>query len=159
MARHAGNRRAAEVVGQLELFDCFGLPAAPEGLPIAGESIAQEATAYASNDEQDDDPLVTAPIIRRIIPASEASPLNITGPASIFDMQAPVTVKMERRQDAPTFREVIRDGDVVRCKRLQEQDTTEWQEREAARRARQRPPKPSERAKTKSKKLLELVGA
>ena len=58
-----------------------------------------------------------------------------------------------------SFTKVQRDADVVRCIRIQEQDTTEWIEREIARRARQRPPKPTAKAKTIGRKLIDMVGA
>lgn len=167
MARQ--RKRTAETVSvdQLELFDCFGLPASPcdEACPLVPDHSSvlptSEVMAYASNDADDcdDDPLVTAPVIRRIVSAAEAAPLPIRGPVSIFDMNAAITVRMERRQDGAQFRRVVRDAGVTRCVRILEQDTAEWQEREAARRARQRPPKPTAKAKTKSRKLLELVGA
>lgn len=48
-------------------------------------------------------------------------------------------------------------GSVVVVRMLQ-QETQEWKERETARRARQKLPKPPRAAKTRSKKLLELAG-
>ncbi len=167
MARQSKSKAETVSVDQLELFDCFGLPAFPcdDYLSLVPDHTSalpsSEVMAYASNDADDcdDDPLVTAPVIRRIVPAAEAAPLPIRGPVSIFEMNAAITVRMERRQDGAKFRRVVRDAGVTRCVRILEQDTAEWQEREAARRARQRPPKPTAKAKTKSRKLLELVGA
>lgn len=167
MARQSKSKAETVSVDQLELFDCFGLPAFPcdDYLSLVPDHTSalpsSEVMAYASNDadDSDDDPLVTAPVIRRIVSAAEAAPLPIRGPVSIFDMNAAITVRMERRQDGAQFRRVVRDAGVTRCVRILEQDTAEWQEREAARRARQRPPKPTAKAKTKSRKLLELVGA
>lgn len=52
---------------------------------------------------------------------------------------------------------VLRSDGVTRCVRIQIQETPEWQAREAARRARQKPPKPTAKAKTKSRKLMELA--
>ena len=53
---------------------------------------------------------------------------------------------------------IERDGDRVRVIRMLPQETDEWQERERARRARQRPPKPPKKAKTRGRKLLDLIG-
>lgn len=156
-------------VGQLRLFDELGVPAVhyPDDLPLAPDHASalpdSEVAAWAFNDpdEPDVDALVTQPIIKRIVSAADAAPLAIRGPASVFDMahqRKPITVRMERPQEGASFRRVARDGGVTRCVRIQEQDTAEWQEREAARRARQRPPKPTAKAKTKSRKLVDLVG-
>lgn len=165
MARQA-HRAQSVSVDQLELFDCFGMPAfeSDDYLSLVPDHASalpsSEVLAYASNDadECEDDPLVTAPVIRRIVSASEADPLPISGPVSIFAMNKAIQVRMERRQDGAQFRRVFRDAGTVRCIRIQEQDTAEWQERETARRARQKPPKPTAKAKTKSRKLSDLVG-
>lgn len=53
---------------------------------------------------------------------------------------------------------VRREAGSVVVERRQPHETDEWKEREQARRARQKPPKPAGAAKTRSKKLLELVG-
>lgn len=156
-------------IGQLALFDEFGAPVVhyPQGLQLVPDHASvlpdSEVAAWAFNDpdEEDEDILVTSPVIKRIVKASEAEPIQIKGPASIFDMahlSKLVTVRMERPQEGASFRRIARDGGVTRCVRIQEQDTVEWQEREAARRARQRPPKPTAKAKTKSRKLVDLVG-
>lgn len=154
MARRASTTHQS--VDQLELFDCFGAP-------IACETGTSPQAAFASNDsyqDDDDDPLVTTPVIRRVVQAATASPLRVSGPASIFDMAntTPLTVRMERKSDVQQFTRVERSSGTVRCVRILEQDTSEWQQREAARRARQRPPKPTAKAKTKSRKLLDMVG-
>lgn len=168
VARQA-RKWTAPCVGQLSLFDDFGAPVVqcPQGLQLVPDHASllpdAEVAAWAFNDpdEPDVDALVTQPIIKRTVSAADAAPLPIRGPASIFDMahqRKPITVRMERPQEGASFRRVARDGGVTRCVRIQEQDTAEWQEREAARRARQRPPKPTAKAKTKSRKLVDLVG-
>jgi len=162
-------KTSAQDVGQLSLFDESGAPVVqyPDNLPLTPDHASvlpdSEVAAWAFNDpeDQDEDILVTSPVIKRIVKAAEAAPLQIKGPASIFDMahlSKPVTVRMERPQEGASFRRIARDVGVTRCVRIQEQDTAEWQEREAARRARQRPPKPTAKAKTKSRKLVDLVG-
>jgi len=167
VARQA-HRAQSVSVDQLELFDCFGMPAfaSDDYLSLVPDHASalpsSEVLAYASNDadECEDDPLVTAPVVRRIISATDADPLPISGPVSIFHMSAakPVTVKL-KRDESRSFTKVQRDAGVVRCVRIQEQDTTEWIEREIARRARQKPPKPTAKAKTMGRALSELAGA
>lgn len=59
---------------------------------------------------------------------------------------------------APPPARVIREAGTVRLERLLPQETEEWQERERARRAKQRPPKPTKKARTRGEKLLALIG-
>lgn len=157
MARSAGYREALEQAGQLTLFACFDAPA-----DDCAEVTAPAELLHASNDDEgDDDPLILAPVVHRVISASEAEPLNITGISSVFDLhlaRSPVTPPRRQTQGQSALYRVTRADGVTRCVRIQVQDTQEWREREAARRARQRPPKPTEKAKTRSKKLAELVG-
>lgn len=86
-----------------------------------------------------------------------------TAPASIFALGAAEAPRIRLRpascapEPAPLLR-VVRDGDRVVCHRLRPQDTEEWQEREAARRARQVVPRPPKKARTVGKRLRELVG-
>jgi hypothetical protein len=51
----------------------------------------------------------------------------------------------------------VSDGSTT-VTRIAPQETEEWQERERQRRARQRPPKPTKTAKTRGRKLLEMIG-
>lgn len=80
--------------------------------------------------------------------------------SSVFDL-ARFTVQLRSK---PAMREhrhhcrVERTEGVTRCTAMQPQETNEWKEREAARRARQTPPKPSKAAKTMSKGFAALVG-
>ncbi|MCW5664035.1 MAG: hypothetical protein KIT35_09390 [Piscinibacter sp.] len=53
---------------------------------------------------------------------------------------------------------IVRDVDRVRVVRLHPMETAEWQQREERRRAKQRPPKPTKGAKTRGRKLLDLIG-
>lgn len=131
-----------------ELIESSAMPSNPDSSRSRGDRA-----------QSDDDPFVSSPVVHRIISATEADPLPINGPVSIFAMNKAIQVRMERRQDGAQFRRVFRDAGTVRCVRIQEQDTAEWQDREAARRARQKPPKPTAKAKTKSRKLIEMVGA
>lgn len=60
--------------------------------------------------------------------------------------------------DRQIRRIVTREDGVTRHVAIREQDTPEWAEREQARRARQRPPRPPKGAKTRSRKLQDLIG-
>lgn len=125
---------------------------------------ADELIAIACNDEQcDDDPLILSPVVHRIIPASMAEPLSVSGPRSVFDMAGltkPLVRPSRKEPSGPcAVTRVHRSDGVTRCVRIQIQETPEWQAREAARRARQKPPKPTAKAKTKSRKLIEMVGS
>ena len=138
-----------------EQIDLFGAPADVDDLPL---------------DESDDDPLVKLPIIHRIVPASERDCPVTSGASSVFAHGAILAVqaiaadarerrRLEGRQrQAKTLYRVRREEGVTRCERILPQETEEWAEREAARRARQKPPKPTKAAKTKGAKLLELIG-
>lgn len=110
--------------------------------------------------ERDDIPEPDAQPVRRIVKASEAEPLRTIPVSSIFGLAA--TVKSLKRgrfgtreQFEPAPYRVERsyaDGS-VRVIRQRVEETAEWQEREAARRARQRPPKPTAKARTRGKKV------
>lgn len=120
------------------------------------------------DDELNDDP----PPVHRIVPAY-GMPLPVTaGFVSVFDMAGmskhlpPLRLcgsnsakcATTRIQDA-THLAIEREAGVVRVRRIHYLDTRAWIEQEAARRARQKPPKPTAKAKTKGRKLLEMVGA
>jgi hypothetical protein len=129
VARSAQYREALEQAGQLTFWACFDAP-------------ADHGTAASNDDEGEDDPLCLTPIVHRVIPAADAPPLAIRGPSSIFDMGAPLSIKIARSKDEPAVTRVIRSAGVTKCQRIQIQDTPEWQQKEAARRARQVLPKP-----------------
>jgi hypothetical protein len=134
VARSASQHDALEQAGQLSLFACFD----------TSDDFVRAAVIASNDDEGGDDPLVSAPIIKRVIPASQAERIQIKGPVSVFDMgymQAPLTAKVQSEPENILYR-VTRDSDVTRCQRIQIQDTQEWKEKEAARRARQVLPKP-----------------
>lgn len=120
-----------------------------------------ELPAVASNDDDgDEDPLVREPIVHRLVSASEAAPLALRGPRSVFDMAGLSLVMAKRRTSERTgvITRVERLDGVVRCVRILPQETQEWQAREAARRARQVTPKPTRKAKTMSSKMMALLG-
>lgn len=61
-------------------------------------------------------------------------------------------------RERPILRKVVQDGDVTRHIPLREQETEEWAERERARWARTRPPRPTKGYKTMSKKFKDIIG-
>lgn len=119
------------------------------------------------------------PVVHAIIPATQTKMPETRAAASIFDLAYQFTAEQvisefmvgdisqpkansKKKTKLPAIQEqihtrVIRDAGTVRCIRMHHTDTTEWQEREAARRARQRPPKPGSKYKTMSEKLKETI--
>lgn len=102
---------------------------------------------------------------RRLVPALKQPETIQAGPmaaASVFALAAAGQAlghKLWRQPatEAAPYR-VERDGDRTRLIRMRPEETAEWQERERIRRAKQRPPRPPKGAKTRGKKLLELIG-
>lgn len=131
--------------GQLDMFH-----------QLQREYIA-ELAAKPTPDE--DDPLAAVPIIQRLTSASEAAPMLPRGPVSVFDMaRAPVTLAPTRAQEARALTRIERTDAGVRCIRILPQETAEWQIKEAARRARQTPPKPTKGVKTMGQKMAGMLG-
>jgi len=126
-------------------------------IQIVGVQLCLELKIIKSADDEDDE-LVTAPIIHRTVSANTAKPLIIKAPTSIFNMGADVfRLKGPIEKAEKKLMRVERGDGVVRCVQILEQDTQEWKDREEHRRAKQRPPKPSAKYKTMSKKLEELT--
>jgi hypothetical protein len=148
--KHRGCRRSAVVTAHADQLDMFVI--------LEREYLVELAAAPV---EDEDDPLAAVPIIHRLISAAGAAPIAPMGPVSVFDMwRAPVTLAKRKPQEMVkviTCVEVI-DG-AVRCIRILPQETPEWQIKEAARRARQTPPKPTKGAKTMSPKMMALLGS
>lgn len=116
--------------------------------------------------ERDVDTAFDFPLHGRV-PATEATPVKTVAFASIFSMADAAKAARDLRRRgrfganecfAPAPYRVERTVGSVRVVRLRPEETEDWQERERQRRARQRPPKPSKKAKTRSAKLLELIG-
>lgn len=89
--------------------------------------------------ETEDDPLVTKPMIRRIVSAADAGPPPCSVGGSVFDLFGLSQPRRPMRKFPPprVTRIIERDGDVVRCTRVQVMETDEWQEKERNRRERQ----------------------
>lgn len=119
----------------------------------------------AGDDEQDD-----WPVLHLVRPAAECEPPQ-AGLRSVFDLHgvSPAILKRMaaslgqhgRTGHDPAFSAVARNEAGVRCigaRYPADRWTAERAEKEALRRARQRPPKPVKKARTKSRKLRELIG-
>ncbi len=103
--------------------------------------------------------------VHRLLAAADAPPLQGLGVSSVFGLaDAAKAAKALRSlgrfgaaepQALPPLLRVERfyaDG-AVRVIRQRPEETAEWQEREERRRAKQRPPKPTAKAKTRGKKV------
>lgn len=136
--------------------------------PAPTRRILSMPSLGSCDDELNDDPLP----VHRIVPAYGQSLPVTSGFVSVFDMAAmskhlpPLRLSSSRAskraatriQDAAHLA-IERDIGIVRVRRIHYLDTHAWIEQEAARRARQKPPKPTAKAKTKSRKLIDMVGA
>ncbi|MBP9148691.1 MAG: hypothetical protein KBG00_07900 [Rhodoferax sp.] len=114
----------------------------------------------------DDDEIDDAPITRVLVSAKDAPPPAITAPRSVFELASVAThakhgskanggVKFGQAK----YRKVQLDGRTVNIGIRYPADrmTTEKAQAEEARRAKQRPPKPTRGYKTISKKFQTLV--
>jgi hypothetical protein len=116
----------------------------------------------AVEDEDDEQP------VQRIVPAGVDAPPQTRAPVSIFTVAKVLRVCRHKRK----VRVAIVKGDpakvvetdtagvtrVVGRSYPSDRWTQEKEQQEIERRARQRPPKPTRKAKTRSKKLLDLIG-
>ncbi len=110
-----------------------------------------------SDDDEQEDRLVTDPIIHRILSAVEAEPIKTSAPRSIFDTSNGfLQIKMPQQGKRALTKIEIIEG-VTRSTRILPQETLEWKEKEAQRRARQIVPRPPRSAKTLGRKLKEWV--
>lgn len=140
-------QQATAHAGQLDMF-----------VILEREYLVELATAPGRGDDEDD-PLAAVPIIQRLTSAAEAAPMLPRGPVSVFDMaRAPVTLAPTRAQEARALTRIERTDAGVRCIRILPQETAEWQIKEAARRARQTPPKPTKGVKTMGQKMAGMLG-
>jgi len=126
-------------------------------LAFVGVQLCLELKIITDPDDEEDE-LVTAPIIHRIVSAESVKPLEIKAPTSIFNMGANVfKLKGPAEKLTKKLMKVERIDGLVKCTQILEQDTLEWREREEQRRARQKPPKPGAKYKTMGKKLQDLT--
>lgn len=122
--------------------------------------------ALAVDLEEPGDATDDAPFVHRWRPAAECEPPQVSA-RSVFDLpgvsvqtlkRLAASLKQHGRTGHDAVFKVERDGDVTRRLRVQPQDTEEWQQREAARRARQTVPRATGYKRQKSRKLRDLVG-
>lgn len=162
---------------QMLLFTDLPIPAAtpapPQPRPQRPWRIAVQALACLLQlpiraplrDLERDDIPEPGPV-HRIVSAADAEPLKVIPVSSIFGLAATFKGLQRGRfgaaqadEDAPPkepapyrVERSWADG-VHRVIRQRPEETAEWQEREARRRAKQRPPKPTAKAKTRGKKV------
>ncbi len=103
--------------------------------------------------------------VRRIVSAADAPPVQTMAVSSIFGLAATVqSLKRgrfgasEQFEPAPYRVERSYADGTLRVIRQRPEETAEWQEREERRRAKQRPPKPTAKAKTRGKKVRQWDG-
>lgn len=127
-----------------------------------------DAVTYENDDDDDD---FCAPPVRRVVPAAQAQALTGLGPASVFTMADAAAASKALRsggrfgsaegfEPAPPYAErratVTRADGVTRCTGSQ-YPSNRWdearEEQEKARRARQKPPRPTKRAKSRGRKV------
>lgn len=139
----------------LRVAACRAVSAAGESLQLAFSFVLRVLDPIDPYDPADQP-------VHRMVRAADLPPVKTTAPASIFTLADAAQVSRQLRAfgrfgDAAGFApapvRIERDCDGVRVIRLQAQETEEWQERERARRAKQRPPKPVRAAKTRGKKV------
>jgi hypothetical protein len=99
---------------------------------------------------------------RRSIKADDAPPIRPAAPASVFAAASVLRALAVARtalppSERPLYRVHRADGR-TRCERIRPEDTPEWQEKERIRRAKQRPPKPVAKAKTRGKTVRKWDG-
>jgi len=118
--------------------------------------------SFFGDEEEDHDEWSAAPPVRIVVSAAGLQPPKTIAPRSIFDAAGSSLPRTRLRSaECPIQRprKVVELADGHRRHiALQPQDTEEWKEKEAARRARQKPPKPTKGAKTMGRKLAELIG-
>lgn len=109
--------------------------------------------------DEDEDPLITAPLIQRTVPAAKAEPMAINCPSSVWGLAAmPITIKTKAAEAKKIHRKLVDTGKGVRVLRIMECETQEYKDREEARRAKQTPPKPCKAMRTTSKRFKDLIG-
>lgn len=109
--------------------------------------------ATAADLKQQAEQLADPPIVRSIVNAATAKRPRVMGPASVFDLgfsrlrtRKAANDESSRPDQPASVRIVTREGGIVRCKQVRYADTEEGQEKERARRAKQRPPRPTKAA-------------
>ena len=161
---------------QMLLFTDLPIPTAPPASPLPKPDrpwrVAVQALACllqlpirAPLRELDRDDLAEPAPVHRIVSAADAPPVQTVAVSSIFGLAATVQSLKRGRFGAPEqftpapyrVERSYADG-TLRVIRQRPEETAEWQEREQRRRAKQRPPKPTAKAKTRGKFVRKLDG-
>ena len=122
------------------MTDLFG----PEQQPPRKNDRPHSGVHSMPSMEQDSD-IDLLPVSRRTVPAALARPLHPLGPRSVFELDAcPLKLRKRMEQDArpAVGRRIEHTGNVTRLVTFPLCETAEWKANEAARRARQTPPRP-----------------
>jgi hypothetical protein len=148
-------------VGQLDLF--------AQGAP--DEDAVDDADLGLEGDEPEGVDYGAQPFEQRRVNARDVAPPVTLAPASVFEMAAAMLKRGGRFGTREQFEvpqppkrqrlTVQREDGVTRCVGAQypaNRWDAERHEQERIRRAKQRPPKPTRKAKTRSRKLLEIIG-
>ncbi len=158
---------------QMLLFTDLPNPPAPPKASPRRRALAAVAAAFVGEQlalrwvlrELDRDDLPEPPPVRRVVSAADAPPVQPIAASSIFGLAATVqSLKAGRFGAAEQFEPApyrversYADG-TLRVIRQRPEETAEWQEREQRRRAKQRPPKPSAKVRTRGKKVRQFDG-
>lgn len=134
----------------------------PNQLEFTFEFALPSALLAEWDDDEEQDDWSAAPPVRLVVSAAGLQPPKTNAPRSIFDAAGSELPRVRLRSvECPVAqaRKTIELGDGHRRHvTLLPQETEEWAEKERARRARQKPPKPTKGAKTMGRKLAELIG-
>jgi len=132
------------------------------------EAVVAAAADHAELfDDTDDEDFI--PVVRRVVPAKGTSAPVTWAPRSIFELAAAAAKLLKVRGRFGDAAGINTKGGVSSVDLASgvtryagasypARWTAEDQERERKRRARQKPPRPSKRAKTRSRKLLDIIG-
>lgn len=151
--------QALPTQGQIDLFPWLSAPAKSTVQRIKRPPVQQRPQVQLeiewTSDTQDDedDPLITAPIIQRRVKAEECQPMAIAAPSSVFALAGFQVVKkamVGRKPNQVRTRaiqeqvhlKIDREHGKTKVTRIHHTETDIWQEKEASRRARQVVPKP-----------------
>lgn len=128
------------VAAQLQLFPSTAAPSPQHRTPC--EQRKEATTGMGRKSMIDMEP------VQRVVPAARSSLPPMLGARSVFDLGAALMTRNtapapEASPPPATGRIIVREGGITRHIAVRPQDTPEWAEKETARRARQRPPRPS----------------
>jgi hypothetical protein len=144
-------------------------PATPWRVAVQALACLLQLPIRAPLRELDRDDLAEPAPVHRIVSAADAPPVQTVAFASVFTMADAAKAAKALQQfgrfgaeqasePAPYRVERSYADGTLRVIRQRPEETAEWQEREQRRRAKQRPPKPTAKAKTRGKKVRQWDG-